>query len=125
MILGQSAATGAVLAMQGKKSVQEVQYEALKEKLLGDKQVLEWKTKPGQGAIDANSLKGIVVDDDDAVKTGFASHSSASKPHVGSGYSHDGNMDKGKIHCSLYPMILRIHLANPLELNDGLQDMIS
>lgn len=40
MILGQSAATAAVLAIDGKKSVQDVDYEKLKAQLLKDKQRL-------------------------------------------------------------------------------------
>lgn len=42
MILGQSAATAAVLALDGKTSVQEVPYAKLRERLLQDKQVLEF-----------------------------------------------------------------------------------
>ncbi len=45
MILGQSAATAAVLAMDGKSSVQKVSYDTLRARLLTDKQVLEWKTQ--------------------------------------------------------------------------------
>ena len=44
MILGQSAATAATLAMDGKSSVQKLAYERLRARLLADKQVLEWKT---------------------------------------------------------------------------------
>ena len=43
MILGQSAATAAVMAMQGDIAVQEVDYIKLRERLLADKQVLQWK----------------------------------------------------------------------------------
>jgi hypothetical protein len=42
MILGQSAATAAVLAIEGKTSVQDVPYAKLRERLLQDKQVLEY-----------------------------------------------------------------------------------
>jgi hypothetical protein len=41
MILGQSAATGAVLAIEKNIAVQDVNYEQLKEQLLKDKQTLE------------------------------------------------------------------------------------
>lgn len=41
MILGQSAATTAALALQEKVAVQEVKYSALREQLLKDGQVLE------------------------------------------------------------------------------------
>jgi hypothetical protein len=43
MILGQSAATAAVLAMESKSSVQAVGYELLRARLLADRQILEWK----------------------------------------------------------------------------------
>ena len=43
MILGQSAATAAVLAIEAKSSVQEVNYGHLRARLLADKQILEWK----------------------------------------------------------------------------------
>lgn len=42
MILGQSAATAAVLAIDGKTSVQDVPFAKLRERLLQDKQVLEF-----------------------------------------------------------------------------------
>ena len=40
MILGQSTATAAVLAMDGKRAVQDVPYEELRKRLLADGQVL-------------------------------------------------------------------------------------
>jgi hypothetical protein len=42
MILGQSAATAAALALDAKSSVQKVPYKTLQTRLLADKQVLEW-----------------------------------------------------------------------------------
>ena len=46
MILGQSAATAACLAIDGGVTVQKVEYAQLREHLLKDKQVLELKPKP-------------------------------------------------------------------------------
>jgi hypothetical protein len=43
MILGQSAATAAALALEARCAVQEVDYSKLRNKLVADKQVLEWK----------------------------------------------------------------------------------
>lgn len=43
MILGQSAATAAVMAMEAKTAVQEVPYEKLRQRLLADGQVLEYR----------------------------------------------------------------------------------
>lgn len=44
MILGQSAATIAALALEAETAVQEVDYNKLRKKLLADGQVLEWKS---------------------------------------------------------------------------------
>lgn len=43
LILGQSAATAAALAIDGKTDVQDVDYTVLRERLLAGGQVLEWK----------------------------------------------------------------------------------
>ena len=49
MILGQSAATAAALAMDAKCAAQALPYEQLRQRLLGDKQILEWKAaRPGR-----------------------------------------------------------------------------
>jgi hypothetical protein len=45
MILGQSAATAASLALEAGTSVQKVPYEKLQARLLRDNQLLEWKTR--------------------------------------------------------------------------------
>ena len=97
MILGQSAATAAVLAIDGNLAVQDVPYAALRARLLADGQVLEHessKEKPkGHGsAKPAASLPGVTVDDDEAMLTGDWKQSSANGGFVGSGYRHD---DKG------------------------------
>jgi hypothetical protein len=52
MILGQSAATAAVLAMNSNIAVQDVPYATLRERLLADGQVLEY-TKPPTAAAPA------------------------------------------------------------------------
>ena len=43
MILGQSAATAAVLAIDGHVPAQKVEYAKLRNRLLADRQILEWK----------------------------------------------------------------------------------
>ena len=45
MVTSQSAATAAVLALDAHQAVQDVDYEALKPRLLADKQVLTWPPK--------------------------------------------------------------------------------
>ncbi|MFN5056928.1 MAG: FAD-dependent oxidoreductase, partial [Verrucomicrobiota bacterium] len=97
MILGQSAATAAVLAIDGNLAVQDVPYAALRARLLEDGQVLEHessKVKPkGHGPVKAAvSLPGVTVDDDEAMLSGDWKQSSANGGFVGSGYRHD---DKG------------------------------
>jgi hypothetical protein len=46
MVLGQSAATAACMAIDGNLAVQQVNYDQLKRQLLADGQVLSWKKKP-------------------------------------------------------------------------------
>lgn len=48
MILGQSAATAAVMAIDGDIAVQDVDYQQLRERLLSDKQVLVYEPPPAQ-----------------------------------------------------------------------------
>ena len=43
MILGQSVATAAAIALEDGVIVQGVNYRKLKERLIADKQVLRWK----------------------------------------------------------------------------------
>ncbi|MEZ6123746.1 MAG: FAD-dependent oxidoreductase [Planctomycetaceae bacterium] len=97
MVLGQSAATAAILAIRADQTVQDVDYEQLKARLAEDKQVLEWtgpKTVAAIG-IPVNSLKGIVLDDEAAERTGFETQSASIGPYVGVGYHHDGHEGKG------------------------------
>jgi hypothetical protein len=97
MILGQSAATAAVLAIDGKLAVQDVPYVALRDRLAADGQVLEHasskETPKGHGnGKNIGPLPGVTVDDDDAQQTGSWKRSSANGGFFGSGYHHD---DKG------------------------------
>ena len=46
MVLGQSAATAASLALDAGSTVQDVPSDALRARLLADKQVLDWTPKP-------------------------------------------------------------------------------
>jgi hypothetical protein len=96
MVLGQSAATAAVMAIEEKLDVQKVDYEKLKKRLLADKQVLEFAAPAAPGAIDLKKLAGVVVDDADAERKGFETVSTSVGPFVGVGYRHDGNTDRGK-----------------------------
>lgn len=98
MVLGQSTATAAMQAINADVPVQSVNYETLKAKLMADGQILSWTgpvRKPAE-SIDPKTLKGIVVDDAEAMRTGFDAISQVVGPFVGTGYRHDGNQDKGR-----------------------------
>ena len=96
MVLGQSSASAAALAIDAKIDVQAVTYEKLRERLLKDKQVLVWTGPHREGAIDAKALAGIVLDDALAERQGFGHASSATSPFVNDGYRHDGNENRGR-----------------------------
>ncbi len=97
MILGQSAATAAAMAIDQDIAVQDVQYEELKERLLKDGQVLEMERKPSQPrqVIDPKKLDGVVIDDTQAEKQGAWPESSSIAGYVGTGYVHDENKGQG------------------------------
>jgi hypothetical protein len=95
MVLGQSSATAAVLAIDGNTSVQDVDYAKLKERLLADKQVLEWTGPRPTPSLDPKKLPGIVLDDDQAAKKGDWTKSSSIGGYVGTQYLHDDNKTKG------------------------------
>ena len=97
MILGQSAATAAVFAIDENVAVQDVDYNKLRERLLADGQRLvhEPGNAPVQG-IAVNTLPGIVMDDVNAKVEGDWTVSTARQPFVGQHYLHDGNEGKGQ-----------------------------
>jgi hypothetical protein len=103
LILGQSAATAAAMAIDEKIDVQGVNYAKLRERLLADKQVLEYAAPPARGAIDPKKLPGVVVDDEAAERTGFDATSTAIGPFVGTGYRHDGGKGDGKQSAKFVP----------------------
>ncbi len=97
MILGQSAATGAVMAFDGDLAVQDVPYDKLREQLLKDGQVLEYKSSKKAGTnktpktvyVNPRELPGIVLDDEAATLTGQWKTSSSTPGFVGHGYRHN------------------------------------
>ncbi len=99
MVLGQSSATAAALALEAGTGVQAVDYTKLKARLLQDGQVLDF-TSPALAERVAGktkaALQGTVVDDSEAEKTGFVEESTSASPYVEGGYVHDGNREKGK-----------------------------
>ena len=97
MVLGQSSATAAVLAIDGNVNVQDVDYSKLKERLLADKQVLEWTGPRPTPPIDPKKLPGVVQDDEEAEKKGEWAKSRSIGGYVGTQYLHDNNEQKGEL----------------------------
>ncbi|MBS0266013.1 MAG: FAD-dependent oxidoreductase [Planctomycetes bacterium] len=95
MVLGQSVATAAALAIDAQVAVQKVDYAQLKARLLADQQVLAW-TVPSSRGRDVRQLPGLVRDDTSAQYTGDWTQSDSIAGFVGVGYRHDGNDGKGQ-----------------------------
>ena len=104
MVLGQSAATAAIHAIDEKVSIQKVDYAKLRARLLADKQVLAW-----MGAKSAAKatvvLDGLVLDDEEAKKTGGWAVSVSQQWKAGTGYVHDGDAQKGELALAFAPEI--------------------
>ncbi len=98
MVLGQSAASAAVLAIKGNTTVQGIDYAKLKTQLLADKQVLDFIPPPrvASGNFAPVKLEGIVVDQKAAVLSGFETLSQAAHPFHGEDYAHDDDQAKGQ-----------------------------
>jgi hypothetical protein len=92
MILGQSAATAAVMSLERGIAVQDLPYADLRARLLADGQVLDL---PADAAprewLTAASLPGIVVDDAKAGAVGEWVSSTSATRFVESGYRHDAH----------------------------------
>ncbi|GMW03595.1 MAG: FAD-dependent oxidoreductase [Candidatus Hydrogenedentota bacterium] len=105
MVLGQSAATAACLALDTDLPVQQVPYESLRSQLLADGQVLDW-TGPGtyqSFKIDPATLDGIVIDDTDALLSHGWLVSTSVPQFVGHRYRHDANEMKGELEAEYRP----------------------
>jgi hypothetical protein len=95
MILGQSAATAAVLSLEKDVPVQELKYADLQNRLTSDSQVLQFDGPfVSHGGIDPKKLAGIVADDSDAQKSGHWRGSRSVGSFVGEEYLHDGGPKK-------------------------------
>ncbi len=122
MILGQSAATAAVFAIDDNLPVQRVPYVKLKERLLKDGQILQYSGPKTSRGIEPKKLKGIVMDDMDAKVTGHWQESSAANSFIGDGYRHDGNTKDGQSSLRFEPKLekpgkYRLQLAAPPNSN--------
>jgi FAD dependent oxidoreductase len=96
MVLGQSAATAAVLSIESNTPVQKVDITKLQERLLADKQILTWdKPWGGHTGVDAAKLPGIILDDSTAKLTGEWEKTNSLPGYVNVGYLHDSNAEQG------------------------------
>jgi hypothetical protein len=108
MVMGQSAATAAGLAIERGTSVQAVDYGALKERLLASGQMLDFVTNTTAGTghgLDKAQLAGVVVDDSEATLKGFELTAQTIAGFVGEGYRHDGNAEKGAMSARFTPAL--------------------
>ncbi len=105
MVLGQSSATAAVIAIDTRRPLQSIDYETLKARLLADGQVLDFESPPAPPKISVakSSLKGIVVDDLESDREGFESTGNTVSPYVEGGYSHDSDTRKGEQKARFVP----------------------
>ena len=122
MILGQSAATAAVLSLDDGIPVQSLPYEKLKAQILKDGQILHYDGPKTTRGVDPKTIKGIVMDDTEAKVTGTWTESAAAKSFLGDGYSHDGNTKDGKCSLRFEPKLTkpgkyRLMLASPPNSN--------
>lgn len=107
MVMGQSAATAAGLAIERGTSVQDVDYGALKERLLTAGQMLDFVSAPliATASLDKAKLPGVVVDDSEATRKGFDREGHTSAAFVGDGYRHDSNDAKGEMSARFTPTL--------------------
>jgi len=114
MILGQSAATAASLALDGGLAVQDVDYDELAAKLHEDGQVLSLADSRGATYVRLGDLEGVVVDDTGAELQGPWRRSQI-QAGVHRGYMH--NLGRGDGACvatfraDLEPGVYSVELA--------------
>ena len=96
MILGQSAATAACLALDQQVAVQDVPYPGLLARLQADGQIVD-RLVVRNARKDGAPLPGVTVDDADAQLTGTWTESTASPSFIGTGYRHDAKGEHGAV----------------------------
>ena len=111
MVLGQSSATAACMAIEAKSSVQDIDLAIFKKRLLDEGQVLEWtgqkRAASENKGIDPKKLPGIVIDNRDAKLTGDWTSSASLPGYIGADYLHDGNDQKGSLMATFTAKILK------------------
>jgi hypothetical protein len=103
MILAQSAATAAALALDAGVPLHQLDYARLRARLLADGQVLEWQAPRGAAAPAAKHPllvrhpQALLSDDEAARHVGnWMPGSLVSTPNIGHGYVHDGAAADGQ-----------------------------
>jgi hypothetical protein len=94
MILAQSAATGACMALERATSIQDVPYDLLRARFLADGQILTWE-QDAPAKVPADPPGAVTVDDAAAEFSGEWTMSHAVRPFRGDGYRHDGGGSRG------------------------------
>ena len=107
MVLGQSAATAAVQAIEQGTTVQKIDAARLKERLIADKQMLDFESPPMPefSSLKKTDLPGIIVDDNEAQLTGFESIGHTTPGFIEQGYRHDGGTAKGEQKARFIPAL--------------------
>jgi hypothetical protein len=107
MVLGQSAATAAVQAIEQNVSLQSIDSAKFKVRLLADNQMLDFESPPAPAvrSIQKADLPGIIVDDSEAQLTGFDSQGHTTPGFIGSGYRHDGGVGDGQQKARFIPAL--------------------
>jgi hypothetical protein len=97
MVIGQAAGIAAAFCASHDIAAQELPYPQLRERLLGQGQILELpdSSEPAStvDSIAAKTLPGIVLDDANAKLIGDWSRSTNFKPHIENGYVFSGEND--------------------------------
>lgn len=124
MVLGQSAATAAVHAIEQGTTVQRIDGAKLKERLLKDGQVLDFESADlaPRAVLPKERLEGVVVDELEAERKGFDRNSSAHPVYVDAGYHHDSDANKGEQTARFVPALpkagrYRVLVAYPFNAN--------
>jgi hypothetical protein len=124
MALGQSCATAAVHAIEQGVDLQKIDLKKLEARLVQDGQVLDFESPPitSRVVLPKARLAGVVVDDLDAERTGFDSHSASHSTYVEVGYHHDRNGNKGMQTARFVPEIpktgrYQVFVAYPFNAN--------
>jgi hypothetical protein len=110
MLLAQSSAVAAKMAIDGDGVAQNIDYTNLRARLLELGQVLDWDASKGGGdavaaaSVPPSSLPGVVLDDSRGVKAGtWVASTRAADRKVGTGYVHDGDARDGLASITFTP----------------------